>query len=56
MPLTHSWNFTISQRLPRQMLLETSYVGNRSSNLLNNGKNINIIPEGTKILPGWHTN
>ncbi|MDQ3648702.1 MAG: carboxypeptidase-like regulatory domain-containing protein [Acidobacteriota bacterium] len=47
-PLTHSFSFTVQQRLPGQMTLETSYVGNRSRNLLNSGiSNINIIPFGT---------
>ena len=49
-PRTHNWNFTISQRLPRQMLLETSYVGSFSENLLNDGAGeINAVPEGATL-------
>jgi hypothetical protein len=51
LPVTYNWNFTISQRLPRQMLLETSYVGNTSRNLLTGGINLNAVPENTVLLP-----
>lgn len=47
-PITYSYSFTVQQRLPLAMTLETAYVGNRSENLLNNGfQNINVIPFGT---------
>lgn len=47
-PTTHSYSFTIQQRLPFQLTLESSYVGNKSVNQLNNGHtNINVIPFGT---------
>src|SRR5205814_10146107 len=50
LPRTHSWNFTISQRLPKQIILETSYVGSYSENLLNVGHgNINLVPEGATL-------
>ncbi|MEW5977502.1 MAG: carboxypeptidase regulatory-like domain-containing protein [Acidobacteriota bacterium] len=51
-PRTHSWNFTISQRLPNQMLLEASYVGSATQRLLGN-YNINTVPEGATLgIPG----
>lgn len=50
LPRTHNWNFTISQRLPSQMILETSYVGSYSQNLLNGGfGNLNAVPEGATL-------
>lgn len=56
MPVTYSWNFTISQRLPKQTILETSYVGNTSNHLLNGGKNFyNSLPDGYKFLPVGQT-
>ncbi|NWG12725.1 MAG: TonB-dependent receptor [Acidobacteria bacterium] len=51
MPRTYSWNFTISQRLPWQTLLEGSYVGNASNYLLNNGKDFNIPADGCCYRP-----
>lgn len=47
-PVVHSWSLTLSQRLPWQMQLETSYVGNKGNDLVNLGKqNINPVPLGT---------
>ena len=50
-PLTTSYSFTISQRLPFfSSLLEASYVGNQSKYGLNQtgvGTNVNVIPYGT---------
>jgi hypothetical protein len=42
---------TVSQRLPRRTLWEVSYVGNRSSNLVNLGdsRDINLVPLGAMI-------
>lgn len=45
-PVTHSWSFTIQQRLPWAMSLETAYVGNKSDNQLY-GSNINLVPYNT---------
>ncbi len=57
-PLTYSYNFTVSQQLPWRSLLEVAYVGNQSENLLMGGQsggagiggadfiNINKIPLG----------
>jgi hypothetical protein len=46
-PLTHSWSLTWSQRMPSDILLETSYVGNTSRNQISpDGYNINVVPEG----------
>ncbi|UCF36568.1 MAG: carboxypeptidase regulatory-like domain-containing protein, partial [Acidobacteriota bacterium] len=51
-PATYSWSFTVSQRIPYDIFVEGSYVGNTSSHQLtsNNSGNlrqINLIPEGT---------
>jgi hypothetical protein len=51
---TRSYSFTVSQRLPGSSVIEASYVGNRSANLINrsgagnitNGINPNAIPPG----------
>jgi len=51
LPVQYNWNLTISQRLPRQTLLEASYVGNASRNLLTGGINLNAVAPGTKFLP-----
>jgi hypothetical protein len=54
-PLTTSYSFTISQRLPFSSMLEASYVGNQSKYLLNTtgvGTNINVIPYGTLFNVG----
>jgi len=51
MPRTMSWSATISQRLPGRNLLEVSYVGNKSDNLVNQGglTNINVVPRGAML-------
>ncbi|HYE71695.1 MAG TPA: carboxypeptidase regulatory-like domain-containing protein, partial [Blastocatellia bacterium] len=41
-PVTHSWSFTIQQRLPWAMSLEAAYVGNKSNDQLF-GSNINTV-------------
>lgn len=54
-PLTTTYSFTISRRLPWQSLFEVSYVGNQSKyqNNWNAGLyNINAIPLGAEIAPG----
>jgi hypothetical protein len=54
-PLTTSYSFTISQRLPFASMLEASYVGNQSKYLLNQsgvGTNINVVPYGTLFNVG----
>lgn len=51
---TRSYSFTVSQRLPGSSIMELSYVGNKSDNLLNrsgpgaitNGINPNVVPAG----------
>jgi len=52
-PLTKSYSFTISQRLPWSSLLEVAYVGNQSTNLLNTsggqGANVNLVPLGAML-------
>ena len=54
-PLTTSYSFTISQRVPFSSLLEVSYVGNKSKYQLNQngvGTNVNVIPYGTLFTVG----
>ena len=54
-PYTDSYSVTVSQRLPFASLLEVSYVGNRSRDLLNTGgplNNINAVPAGALLRPG----
>ncbi len=51
MPSTYSWNLTVSQRLSRSILWETSYVGNQSWGLTYRGglRDINQVPVGAMI-------
>jgi hypothetical protein len=52
MPLTYSYSFTVSQRLPARTLMEAAYVGNKSYHLLNNGTDfgaLNLITPGTML-------
>jgi hypothetical protein len=54
-PLTKSYSFTISQRMPLQSTAEFSYVGNTASYLSNWNNNIgglNLLPAGTLFQPG----
>ena len=49
-PLTTSYSFSVSQRIPFSSMLEVSYVGNDTKYLLNGtgvGTNVNTIPYGT---------
>jgi hypothetical protein len=49
-PLTTSYSFSVSQRIPFSSLLEVSYVGNDTKYLLNGtgvGTNVNTVPYGT---------
>jgi hypothetical protein len=50
-PTTYSWSATISQRLPARTLWEVSYVGNRSTNLVNFGdlRDVNLVPLGAML-------
>ena len=50
-PTTHSYSFTISQRLPARTLFEVSYVGNISRSLILEGglRNINQVPLGAML-------
>jgi hypothetical protein len=45
---TYNWNFTISRRLPKSIVMEASYVGSRSVNQITPRytKNQNAVPEG----------
>jgi len=54
-PLTTSYSFTISQRMPWASTAEVSYVGNRARDLSNWNSsvgNINVLPAGTLFQPG----
>ena len=51
-PYTDSYSFTISQKVPWSSLVEVSYVGNKSSDILNTGGpgiNANPIPIGAML-------
>jgi len=50
-PLTYSYSFTVSQRLPDRSLFEAAYVGNRSEHLLREGSlaNGNSVPMGALL-------
>lgn len=52
-PVTDSYSFTISQRVPGSGLLEVAYVGNQSRDLLNTtggvGSDINLVPIGAML-------
>jgi hypothetical protein len=51
-PVTDSYSFTISQRVPWSGLVEVAYVGNQSRDLLNQsgfGSDINMVPVGAMI-------
>lgn len=52
-PVTDSYSFTISQRIPWSSMVEVAYVGNQSRYLLNTsggpGSNINLVPVGAML-------
>jgi hypothetical protein len=51
-PVTDSYSFTISQRVPWSGLVEVAYVGNQSRDLLNQsgfGSDINMVPVGAML-------
>ncbi len=56
-PLTETYSFTVSQQLPKNALLQISYVGNNSDFLINdassgsNVENINALPIGSLYKP-----
>jgi hypothetical protein len=49
-PTTYSWSATVNQRLPWSMALELSYVGNKSTDLMNfSASNYNAVPLGAML-------
>jgi len=51
-PVTDSYSFTISRRVPWNGLFEVAYVGNQTHNLLNQsgvGSDINMVPVGAML-------
>lgn len=50
-PRTYTYNFTVSQQMPLASLLEVSYVGSQSEDLLNPLQDINIMPIGAFAKP-----
>ena len=53
-PVTDSYSFTISRRVPWSALAEISYVGNQTRNILNQvsggyGADINLVPVGAML-------
>jgi hypothetical protein len=59
-PYSDSYSATISQRTPFRGVMEVSYAGNRSRDLVNNGNagsNINLVPYGAFFnRPGLNVN
>jgi hypothetical protein len=57
-PVTHNYSLSVAQQLNKNTLLQFSYAGNKSSDLMNNGttqavvlNNINAIPVGYLFTP-----
>jgi hypothetical protein len=52
-PVTDSYSFTVSQRIPWSGLLEVAYVGNQTRNILNTsggtGSDLNLVPVGAML-------
>ncbi len=51
-PVTDSYSFTISQRVPWSGLVEVAYVGNQTRNMSNNsgvGSDVNLVPVGAML-------
>jgi hypothetical protein len=48
-PVTYNYNLTISQRIPKNMLLEASYVGNQAKHVLLGGGSDATLGAGTAI-------
>jgi Carboxypeptidase regulatory-like domain len=53
-PVTNNYSLSIARQMPRNWVLQASYVGNNSNSLMNNGttqtvvlNNVNAIPVGT---------
>jgi len=53
-PMTQSYSFTISERMPWSSTAEIAYVGNHASDLSNYNSsvgNLNVLPYGTMLQP-----
>lgn len=57
-PVTNNYSLSVAQQLPGNWVLQASYVGNNSNDLMNNGttqavvlNNVNAIPVGTLFTP-----
>ncbi|HEY2933159.1 MAG TPA: carboxypeptidase regulatory-like domain-containing protein [Acidobacteriota bacterium] len=50
-PVTWNWSMTVQRRLPLAMMLEASYVGSKSDDILNSGdlSNVNAVPLGAML-------
>jgi hypothetical protein len=49
-PTVYAWNIGVQQKLPKGVMLDVSYVGSISRNLLRQ-QQINSVPYGAKFLP-----
>lgn len=52
-PVTYNYSFSVAQQLPKNTIVQVSYVGNNSNSLMNNGtsnpvvlNNVNAVPVG----------
>ena len=52
-PRVRTYNLSVDQRLPGNMLLEIAYVGNVSDKLLNDGSTQNTVLDDLKLAAGW---
>lgn len=57
-PQTNNYTLSIAQQLPKQAIVQASYVGNNSNSLMNNGttqavvlNNVNALPVGRLFTP-----
>jgi hypothetical protein len=57
-PVTYNYSLSVAQQLPKNAIVQVSYVGNNSNSLMNNGtqnpvtlNNVNAIPVGTLFTP-----
>lgn len=50
-PQTVTWNLAVDQKLPKNMFMEVAYIGNKSTDILNNGSTQNTNLDDLNALP-----